>query len=92
MILRKYSFTFMPIVSSSEAFSVDKHFYGSLAARRGKGITDKVGKEATPAKNNMSKYERGKKALATLTGQPEKEPKSKSILPAFCCIFFVRWA
>jgi len=44
----------MPIVSSSEAFSVDKHFYGSLAARRGKGITDKVGKEATPVKNNMS--------------------------------------
>jgi len=47
-----------------------------LEARKAKGITDKVGREATPVQNNLSKYEQGKKALETLTGQPEREPKT----------------
>lgn len=51
-------------------------FIAVLDARKAKGITDNVGKEATPVKNNLSKYEQGKKALEALTGQPEREPKT----------------
>src|SRR5688572_14563137 len=51
-------------------------FIAVLEARKAKGITDKVGREATPVKNNLSKYEQGKKALEALTGQPEREPKT----------------
>ncbi|PSR52650.1 carboxymuconolactone decarboxylase [Adhaeribacter arboris] len=47
-----------------------------IEARKAKGITDKTGKEATPIKDSGTKYERGKKVLKTLTGQPEKEPKT----------------
>jgi quercetin dioxygenase-like cupin family protein/alkylhydroperoxidase/carboxymuconolactone decarboxylase family protein YurZ len=47
-----------------------------LDARKAKGITDIRGKEASPVKNNLSKYGRGKKALETLTGQPERAPKT----------------
>lgn len=47
-----------------------------LETRRAKGIRDNVGKEATPVKNSLGKYERGKKALETLSGQQEKEPKT----------------
>ena len=51
-------------------------FMSVLEERKAKGIKDVVGKEATPVSANKSKYERGKKILETLTGQPEKEPKS----------------
>lgn len=51
-------------------------FMAVLEARKAKGIINKAGKEATPVKNSLSKYERGKKALETLTGQPEREPKT----------------
>jgi 4-carboxymuconolactone decarboxylase len=47
-----------------------------LETRRAKGITDKPGKEATKVEDGLSKYERGKKVLETLTGQREKEPKT----------------
>ncbi|QNF33089.1 carboxymuconolactone decarboxylase family protein [Adhaeribacter swui] len=47
-----------------------------LDARKAKGITDKIGKEATPIQNNGSKYERGKKVLETLRGKPENGPKT----------------
>jgi 4-carboxymuconolactone decarboxylase len=47
-----------------------------LEERKAKGIKDVVGKEATPVSGNESKYERGKKILETLTGQPEREPKT----------------
>ena len=51
-------------------------FIAVLDARKAKGITDKVGRDATPVKNNLSKYQQGKKTLETLTGQPEREPKT----------------
>lgn len=51
-------------------------FIAVLDARKAKGITDKAGRDATPVKNNLSKYQQGKKALETLTGQPEREPKT----------------
>lgn len=51
-------------------------FMTVLEARRAKGVTDKVGKEITPVKNNLNKYERGKKTLETLSGQAEKGPKT----------------
>jgi 4-carboxymuconolactone decarboxylase len=51
-------------------------FIAVLDARKAKGITDKVGKQATPINDGLSKCERGKKVLETLTGMPEKEPKT----------------
>lgn len=51
-------------------------FMAVLDERKAKGITDKVGREATPMKTNMSEYEQGKKALEALTGQPERNPKT----------------
>ncbi|MVM30877.1 carboxymuconolactone decarboxylase [Spirosoma sp. HMF4905] len=46
-----------------------------LDERKKKGITDKVGKEASPITSHDPKYERGKKVLEQLTGQPETGPK-----------------
>lgn len=46
-----------------------------LDERKKRGITDKPGKEATPITSTGSKYERGKKVLEQLTGQPETGPK-----------------
>ena len=51
-------------------------FMSVLEERKAKGIKDVGGKEATPVSGSESKYERGKKILETLTGQPEKEPKT----------------
>jgi len=50
-------------------------FITVLDARKAKGITDKVGKEATPVKSTETKYQQGKKVLETLTGKPEIGPK-----------------
>ncbi|WP_240543688.1 carboxymuconolactone decarboxylase family protein [Spirosoma foliorum] len=46
-----------------------------LDERKKKGITDKMGREATPIASREPKYERGKKVLEKLTGQPEAGPK-----------------
>ncbi|WP_460670432.1 carboxymuconolactone decarboxylase family protein [Larkinella ripae] len=46
-----------------------------LDERKKKGITDKVGKEASSIISSEPKYERGKKVLEQLTGQPETGPK-----------------
>jgi alkylhydroperoxidase/carboxymuconolactone decarboxylase family protein YurZ len=46
-----------------------------LDERKKKGITDKMGKEASPITSRESKYERGKRTLEQLTGQPETGPK-----------------
>ena len=46
-------------------------FMALLDERKKKGITDLVGKEASPITSTDSKYERGKKILGTLTGQPQ---------------------
>lgn len=51
-------------------------FIAMLDARKAQGITDKVGKEATPVKSTETKYEQGKKVLETLTGRPETGPKT----------------
>lgn len=50
-------------------------FIALLNARKTKGITDKLGKEATPVKSTETKYEQGKKVLETLTGRPETSPR-----------------
>jgi 4-carboxymuconolactone decarboxylase len=47
-----------------------------LEERRAKGITDVVGKAASPITSTAPKYERGKKNLETLTGKPETGPKT----------------
>ena len=46
-----------------------------LDERKKKGISDNIGKEATPITSHEPKYERGKKVLEQLTGQPETGPK-----------------
>ncbi|MEZ0538728.1 carboxymuconolactone decarboxylase family protein [Fibrella arboris] len=46
-----------------------------LDERKKKGITDNIGKEASPIISNVPKYERGKKVLEQLSGQPETGPK-----------------
>ena len=50
-------------------------FITVLDERKRKGITDKMGKEASPITGREPKYERGKKVLEQLTGQPENGPK-----------------
>ncbi|MCU7550441.1 carboxymuconolactone decarboxylase family protein [Chitinophagaceae bacterium LB-8] len=51
-------------------------FMSVLDERKSKGITDKVGREATPIKDTGSKFERGKKVLEALTGQPQIEARA----------------
>jgi len=46
-----------------------------LDERKKKGIGDKMGKKASPITSREPKYERGKKVLEQLTGQPETGPK-----------------
>lgn len=50
-------------------------FMTVLDERKKKGISDKMGKESSPISGNEPKYERGKKVLEQLTGQPEIGPK-----------------
>ncbi len=51
-------------------------FMAVLEARKAKGMKDIVGSEAKLGKNGLNKYERGKNVLETLTGVPEREPKT----------------
>lgn len=51
-------------------------FMALLEERKAKGINDIAGAEATPIKDERSKYDRGKAILEELTGVPEKEPKT----------------
>ena len=46
-----------------------------LEDRKQKGITDEVGRSASPVPERGSKYERGKKVLETLNGKPEPAQK-----------------
>lgn len=46
-----------------------------LEDRKKKGISDSMGKDATPVISSEPKYERGKKVLATLSGQPQDGPR-----------------
>lgn len=45
-----------------------------LEERKKKGISDPVGRGATPITSRERKYDRGKKILGTLTGQPQTGP------------------
>jgi len=45
-----------------------------LEARKNQGIADTQGKMATPIDDSGDKYERGRKTLETLTGQPQSKP------------------
>lgn len=47
-----------------------------LDERKAKGINDEWGAEASPIKDERSKYERGKEILGELTGVPQDGPKS----------------
>ena len=51
-------------------------FMGVLDERKEKGITDEIGKEATPLNDNRSKYDRGKANLEELIGRPLGETQS----------------
>jgi alkylhydroperoxidase/carboxymuconolactone decarboxylase family protein YurZ len=42
--------------------------------RKKRGIKDETGREATPITDTADKYERGRKTLETLTGQPQSRP------------------
>jgi len=50
-------------------------FMEVIEERKAKGITDKVGAEASPVKDDRGKYVRGKETLEELTGVKEKDPK-----------------
>ena len=45
-----------------------------LEERKQKGINDETGKTATPITDTADKYERGRKTLERLTGQPQSKP------------------
>ena len=47
-----------------------------IEERKAKGISDEWGAEASPIKNERSKYERGKEVLGQLTGAPQDGPKT----------------
>lgn len=49
-------------------------FMKKLEERKKKGITDALGKTATPIDESSDKYERGRKTLEKLTGQPQTKP------------------
>jgi 4-carboxymuconolactone decarboxylase len=51
-------------------------FITVLNERKAKGINDKPGKNASPVKDTLSRYERGKKVLESLTGQKESSIKT----------------
>lgn len=51
-------------------------FMEVLEERKAKGITDKMGAEASPVSIEMSKYERGKKNLEELIGRPLTKSQS----------------
>ncbi len=51
-------------------------FIAVLDVRKAKGITDKIGKVATPVQSTKSKYEQGKQVLEKLTGRPETGSKT----------------
>lgn len=47
-----------------------------LEERRSKDINDRTGAEASPIRNDKTKYDRGKAILEQLTGVPERDPKT----------------
>ena len=49
-------------------------FMSVLEERKKKGINDETGRTATPVADAGDKYERGRKTLETLTGQPQSKP------------------
>lgn len=51
-------------------------FMEVLDERKAKGITDETGPDASPIKDDRSKYERGKEILEKLTGVKETGPKA----------------
>ena len=51
-------------------------FMAVLDERKAKGIEDVMGADASPIKNESSKYERGKAILEELSGVPETGPKT----------------
>lgn len=51
-------------------------FMNVLEERKGKGITDLEGKDASPFTDAVNKYETGKQTLHKLTGVEEKDPKT----------------
>jgi alkylhydroperoxidase/carboxymuconolactone decarboxylase family protein YurZ len=51
-------------------------FIEVLNERKAKGINDVMGSEASPVKDERSKYERGKEILDSLLGTPQNGPKT----------------
>lgn len=51
-------------------------FMQVIEERKSKGITDNIGKEASPVSSDSSKYQRGKRILGKLTGMPQSDQLS----------------
>lgn len=51
-------------------------FMEVIQERKSKGISDNMGKEASPVPNDSNKYERGKRTLGELTGVPQPDKLS----------------
>lgn len=51
-------------------------FISVLDERKAQGIDDVVGKDASPVKDNRSRYERGRDILAEISGVPADAPKA----------------
>ena len=51
-------------------------FISVLNERKAQGIDDVVGKDASPVKDNRSRYERGRDILAEISGVPADAPKA----------------
>jgi len=49
-------------------------FMSVLEERKKKGVKDETGKAATPIAGTADQYERGRKTLERLTGQPQSKP------------------
>ncbi|KAK9319342.1 carboxymuconolactone decarboxylase family protein [Lipomyces orientalis] len=49
-------------------------FMGVLEDRKAQGVSDVVGKDASPLTDTTDDYERGRKVLAELTGRPQTKP------------------
>lgn len=51
-------------------------FIAVLDERRTQGIADSVGREASPVRDELSRYERGRDVLAEISGVPADAPKA----------------
>lgn len=71
VIIHSYAYCGFPRCLSSL-----RTFIAVLKERKADGITDTVGKDASPIADNRSRYERGRDILAQISGAPADAPKA----------------